>query len=380
MIRILLDTNILHQEGLNSTRFQVLKRLINNGSICLIVPEIVIKEYKSKKIEQANEDLKKIQTAIDSLNRKSVLDKDSYQVNSFSGLIESSIAKIDQVVDSWIKDNKILVPLISETSIDELFTSYFSGTGAFRIKKQREDIPDAVIYDCITRLAKSEKLIVVAKDNVLTNSVRSIDGVEVRSDLKDILNIPEVKTVLDALNKNEMEVNSIIEALSASNSEFYVSEYVKENHLLEFRGFYDDDFVELPYELEQVALANYEVHVTDLIEVFVDSPTYLGDGLFSYSLVADCKAVLSFNCENDVYESLPYEYRKALSKSEFAGENEVLVKGDVNVHFQGVLVLRGIDTNFEAAELKVHLSYLGSDRSEIECEGTLEKLEVQSIY
>ncbi|XCN74458.1 MAG: PIN domain-containing protein [Candidatus Electrothrix aestuarii] len=50
MIKIILDTNILHQEGLNSTRFQILQRLIKSNAVSLIVPEIVIEEYKSKRV------------------------------------------------------------------------------------------------------------------------------------------------------------------------------------------------------------------------------------------------------------------------------------------------------------------------------------------
>ena len=54
MLNVLLDTNILHEEGLNSTRVLRIQRLIKSNDLKLIVPEIVVNEFKSKRIEQAN--------------------------------------------------------------------------------------------------------------------------------------------------------------------------------------------------------------------------------------------------------------------------------------------------------------------------------------
>ncbi|MCG9642477.1 PIN domain-containing protein [Vibrio sp. Isolate34] len=137
MIKILLDTNILHQEGLQSSRFQVLQRLIKSNAICLVIPEMVLKEYKSKRQDQAEGELKKLNSALDNLNRKSILDKDKFVVRQLINFVSSAIKEADRFVDTWVEENKVVVPLISDTSIDDIFKSYFSGTGAFRNKKRR---------------------------------------------------------------------------------------------------------------------------------------------------------------------------------------------------------------------------------------------------
>ena len=62
MLNVLLDTNILHEEGLNSTRVRRIQRLIKSNDLKLIIPEIVVNEFKSIRIEQANSDLDKIQS------------------------------------------------------------------------------------------------------------------------------------------------------------------------------------------------------------------------------------------------------------------------------------------------------------------------------
>ncbi|MGL0962141.1 PIN domain-containing protein [Vibrio vulnificus] len=380
MIKILLDTNILHQEGLQSSRFQVLQRLIKSNAICLVIPEMVLKEYKSKRQDQAEGELKKLNSALDNLNRKSILDKDKFVVRQFTNFVSSSIKEVERFVDAWVEENKVVVPLISETSIDDIFKSYFSGTGAFRNKKQREDIPDAVILDAIDKLAKEGELFVVAKDGALIEAIKDIDNVVLFKDLTEVIEIPQLKATLAELNANERKVTSIIETLSTFDSSYEVSEYLTDNNLVEVEGFYDEDFVELPYDLSNIELTEHEVHVRNLKEVSVDSPRYLGNGKFAYALAAECEAELSFYCENDAYESLSYEYRKALSKSEVDDLSKVRVAGSIEVVFKGVVELSGIETDIETSQLQVHLSYLGAERSHISCDVSLEKLEVQDIY
>ncbi len=49
MYNVVLDTNILHEEGLNSAGMGVVNRLVNNGIVNLHIPELVIKEFSTKK-------------------------------------------------------------------------------------------------------------------------------------------------------------------------------------------------------------------------------------------------------------------------------------------------------------------------------------------
>lgn len=190
MLNVLLDTNILHEEGLNSTRIQRVQRLIKSNDLKLIVPEIVINEFKSKIVEQANSDLERIQSGLDSLQRKNILPKDSYQIRESIKFISNLINSANGKVDIWMKENNVSVYKISNTSIDELFASYFSGTGAFRGKKKREDIPDAVIYDGIVKISKDTKLIVIVKDGALLSAISKLMNVETYSSLNELLETP----------------------------------------------------------------------------------------------------------------------------------------------------------------------------------------------
>jgi rRNA-processing protein FCF1 len=183
MLNVLLDTNILHEEGLNSTRVQRIQRLIKSNDLKLIIPEIVVNEFKSIRIEQANSDLDKIQSGLDRLQRKNITGKDSRPIKEVIQFILSSISLFNDNVDTWMEHNNVDIYNISNTSIEDLFASYFSGTGAFRNKKAREDIPDAVIYDGIVKISKDTKIAVVVKDGVLLSAISKLNNVDCYSSL-----------------------------------------------------------------------------------------------------------------------------------------------------------------------------------------------------
>lgn len=380
MVNILLDTNILHQEGLKSTRFQVLQRLIKNDFVNLYIPEIVIEEYKSKKIDQANEDLKKLQSSIDSLNRKGILDKEHFIINQFYNHVLSSIEKCNIVIDSWLVENNVYVYPISNTSIVDIFKCYFAGTGAFRKKKQREDIPDAVIHDCIIRLSQDEELSVIAKDNTLLEAISKIDNVKIYKTLSDLLEIPVLKKALTDLNAGEKRVESIINALNHYECRYNIDDYLNENNMVDVKGIYGNDFIELPYELTNIKTQNSLVEINDYEAISVTAPIYLGNGRFSYTLTVECVAKLSFLCDEEDFESLSYSYRKAFSKKEIEDQSEVLVSGEAQIEFLGVLILSGIDENTDSNALKIHLSYIGAERSEIELEINMERIEISDVF
>lgn len=380
MLNVLLDTNILHEEGLNSTRFQRIQRLIKSNDLKLIVPEIVINEFKSKRVEQANSDLEKIQSGLDSLQRKNVIIKESFPIRQAINFILSSTNAINDDVDIWMKENNVYIYKISNTSINELFASYFSGTGAFRGKKKREDIPDAVIYDGIVKISQDTKLVVVVKDGVLLNAISKLKNVEPYSSLSELLELPLLKGKVEGLDKEERKVKSILEVLDNFDCQYQISNYIEENELVEIESSYENDFIQLPYEFEDIEISSKEVKVKSVGDILLSLPNYLGNKKFSLTMDIESKAEFSFYCEDEQYELLPYLYRKVLTKELSENNSEVHVYGTLDITLQGVLIIGNIDENTEASELKLHLSYLGADRCEIECMLEIESVKINEIY
>jgi rRNA-processing protein FCF1 len=380
MLNVLLDTNILHEEGLNSTRVQRIQRLIKSNDLKLIVPEIVINEFKSKRIEQANSDLDKIQSGLDSLQRKNITVKDSFQIRQAIDFISSSIKSCNDNVDIWMEENNVTIYKISNTSIDELFASYFSGTGAFRGKKKREDIPDAVIYDGIVKISEDTKLAVVCKDGVLLKAISKLKNVESYSSLSELLELLLLKERIEELDKDESKVKSILEALDTFDCQYNISNYLEENKIVDVESCYENDFIKLPYDFEDIEISRKEVKVKSVGDIYLSSPNYLGNKKFSLTMDIESEAEFSFYCEDEQYELLPYAYRKVLTKDLTENGGEIYVYGALDVTLQGVLVIENVDENTDLSELKLHLSYLGADRCEIECALEIESAKVNEIY
>jgi hypothetical protein len=379
MLNVLLDTSILHEEGLNSTRVQRIQRLIKSNDLKLIIPEIVVNEFKSIRIEQANSDLDKIQSGLDRLQRKNIAGKDSRQIKEVIQFILSSISLFNDKVDTWMEQNNVDIYKISNTSIEDLFASYFSGTGAFRNKKAREDIPDAVIYDGIAKISKDTKIAVVVKDSVLLSAISRLNNVDCYSSLSELLELPFLKKRIEELDKKESKVKSILELLDTSDCQYEICSYLNDNKLVEVEKYYEGNFIKLPYDFVDIEVLDQEVTVKSFGDIYLFSPNYLGNQKFSLTMNVEAKAELSFYCEDEKYELLPYGYRKVLTKEISENRNEVHVYGTLGVTLQGVLVVENIDENTEASELKLHLSYLGAVRCEIKCSLEIESIQVNYI-
>ena len=379
MLNVLLDTNILHEEGLNSTRVQRIQRLIKSNDLKLIIPEIVVNEFKSKRIEQANSDLDKIQSGLYRLQRKNIAGKDSPPIKEVIQFILSSISLFNDKVDTWMEQNNVDIYKISNTSIEDLFASYFSGTGAFRNKKAREDIPDAVIYDGIVKISKDTKIAVVVKDGVLLSAISKLNNVDCYSSLSELLELPLLKKRIEELDKIESKVKSILELLDTSDCQYDICSYLNDNKLVEVEKCYEGDVIKLPYDFVDNEVLEQEVTVKSVGDIYLFSPNYLGNKKFSLTMNVEAKAELSFYCEDEQYELLPYGYRKVLTKEISENRNEVHVYGTLGVTLQGVLVVENIDENTEASELKLHLSYLGAARCEIKCSLEIESIQVNYI-
>jgi len=380
-MKVILDTNILHQEGLNSTRIQILKRLVKNESVEVVIPEIVIKEYNTKVIEDIRAEIKNIESSIDKLHRRNSLNLDSYQVRGFLNLLEKCESEFDKAFTNWLQSQNAKIHEISRTSIVDLFDDYFAGRGAFREKKTRSDIPDAVIFDCIKKIAKDEsnEVAVILNDKILDKAASEIENVRTYKTIGDLLEIEYLKDEISKLNAGENQVNSIIEVLNSSECVSLVASYLEEHDLIDVVGEVNNlDVTELPYDLEMLDdMPIFQLNITSLDYFVLGNASYLGEGRFSYNLNAECHATLFFVCEEIEYESLPYVYRKEFRKISSDSNVYISVEGDVKVTYSGVVIFNNIDESTDANQIKVHLSYLDAEQCEITVDVELESIVIE---
>jgi rRNA-processing protein FCF1 len=381
-MNVMLDTNILHSEGLMSVSMQRLLRLVKSGDLKIIIPEIVADEFKSKKKDESTADLNQFDASISNLVRKGVVPRNDHTLSKSRDYIAKLISEIDSNFDKWIVDNEIEIYQISNTSIEAVFNNYFNGVGAFGSKKKREDIPDAVIYDGILRLSEREPLEFVAKDGTLNKAVSDLPNVRCYSTLNELLQLGSLQEKLNELDTNDRQVTLILSTLNSSDVEYDLSRILENNKVL-IEGAYYDESIELPFEFEDIKVIDLQANVREVSEVLLLRAVYLGESKFSYEVSIECKAELHFFCNEDDYEKLPYIYRKALEEdTEYPNRknNEVHVSGVMETELRGSYTLSQIDENLEPSELKVHLSYIDSNKCEIESLLEMKKLVIKDLY
>jgi rRNA-processing protein FCF1 len=317
MLTVLFDTNILHQEGLYSSRIQRFQRLLKNSECKLIIPEIVIKEYKTKRVSIAKKEFSNIDRCLATLQKKKFITSNrglfSY---SFNHTCEDCINNISTEIDSWVNENNVEIYKISNTSIDTLFANYFEGNGAFREPKCREDIPDAVIYDAIVNIAKNTKLYVIVKDGGLQKSLKNIENVEYFSSLDDFLNIDSIKEITIKFDDQNLRINTILNFLESIDCAINLQSYFYKVGINGIGYTFSSEYLKFPIDYDEINIINPEVIATETEQekdFYFHKSHYLGNNKFSASFSFESKATINFDCHEEEYEYLPYKIRKQLS-------------------------------------------------------------------
>jgi hypothetical protein len=207
MYNVVLDTNILHEEGLNSAGMEVVNLLVSNGIVTLHVPELVIKEFSTKKIDGIIESLSKASSMLKSMDRdiratETTLFHEVIGIKVSIEELSSSIeSRVDGIVQNWIDKNRVnILPLKSEYTTP-VFENYFVGGGVFRSKKERGDLPDAFINLSITELHRSlGRLVIIIKDGVFKKSLSRNENFVILDSLQDLFELPDIKSSIENLD------------------------------------------------------------------------------------------------------------------------------------------------------------------------------------
>ena len=384
MLTVLFDTNILHQEGLYSSRIQRFQRLLKNSECKLIIPEIVIKEYKTKRITIVKDEFSKIEQCFNKLQKKNILEKNEGVMSySFNHTFKKCIENVSTEIDSWINEYHIEVYKISNTSIDTLFTNYFEGKGAFREPKCRDDIPDGVIYDAIINIAKNKNISVVVKDGAFKKSLENVKNVTCYSSLEDFLSIDSIKEVTQKFDNQNSRINEILSFLDSIDCSINLQSYFSKVGINGIDYSFSKEYLNFPIDYDEIKLIDPEVLATEYNkekDFYFHDPHYLGGNKFSISFSIESKAYISFNCHDEEYEYLPYKVRKQFNTKKTEDSTVLHVSGVIDVKFNGVVTISNIEEELTPKEVKVHFTYLDAKECDISCTLDIESVEINEMF
>ena len=99
----------------------------------------------------------------------------------------------------WLKEIKAIVHEIDPSDGTNVMNAYFSGEPPFRQVKERDDIPDAFIWQSLNRLnGESEEIFFVSGDKVFRNRVNEhLKNLKVFNSLRDLFEQPQLIMLVD---------------------------------------------------------------------------------------------------------------------------------------------------------------------------------------
>ena len=208
MINLVLDTNILHQEGIDSGRMKVLRTLTDSGIVKVYIPEIVKREFCTKRISSVKELLEKAIYNFKGAHKK-VESECEIKATLTSieaetrGVLDSVELGVNDEFSNWEKAFGVeILPFIPE-DISIVLDDYFKGAGAFRSIKNRDDIPDSMIHTSICRLAERvDQVSLVIKDGTFKKCMDNHPKVEVFESLSDFFQLQEIA---DQISKGHLK-------------------------------------------------------------------------------------------------------------------------------------------------------------------------------
>ena len=383
-MRVSLDTNVLHQEGFKSQSMRLLHRLVEAGFLELFLSRMVLREYDSKRKLEVSSKLQSARDNLQELNKS--FSKSGIKLGALS-ILESEILRLlpdldasrESAMQDWLDDFKVSVIDADLDTYNHVWDDYFSGYGAFKRAKNRDDIPDAVIARSLERLARDGNgLAFICKDGQLKKFMSEVPGVQVFTELSEFISSPFFVEKLGELDSH----NKVIESFKSA-----ISSEVFQGCLLKYLCAADSDFQyaiwqgdeiegksELPLNVYGSPIAKgLDASSIDRVEFgpvaciharhYVVPMTFSADAHFEF--VADYAEWL--HAREDVKAWVEVLSADGDGLCKFSVQQSCDVSGQINIHFL---------EDLSAEDFMVHAKYIGVEDSPLDVEFIPVKLQL----
>lgn len=347
-MNVILDTNILHQEGLHSGSMKMLLKIVKSTNVRVLIPEIVKREFITKRVFDAKDSFRTIKGVLFDLRKK--MQQGSEMSNSVES-VDNAILDIEEKIkngfadefDLWCIENDVEVLNFNNELFSSVLDDYFSGEGAFKHPKRRDDIPDSIISHSVLEFLKdNDNVVVVVKDGVLKNHLSKVVGLKVFDTLKEFLDSPKM---VELLSEIEQENNNA-EILKR----IFSNEYFHNNLLENFRenlkksyGVFQRIYVEESGVggVGELKLDTFGVSINgivpDIDEIKFGKVAYLYPGAMAVGVSMIGISDLHYCSDYVNYMALPAERRELLDLTSMDGRGIVDISERRKVRIDGYL-------------------------------------------
>jgi len=364
MINLILDTNILHQEGLNSGRMQVLKKLINNEMVKLFIPEIVKREFTTKRASEITNALNSMKGNISKLQNR--IDFENGLKKS-SQEIEKELTKLKAIVEesveaefqTWVDELRVTILIFNPEQIDSVLNDYFNGSGVFKSLKNREDLPDSMIHHTIKQLVVDiGEVHLTLIDGTFKKNMKKDQNVKVYDSLDEFFTIDTIETFLSN-EQFEQYFNS--EKLATRLMNYLQTQGELISHI-----YIPDGAVE---NIEQVGIRifNAEINYPDaaaINDLSISNFYVISDTEFTADVSFTSHASLHFISDYGSYLELEREKEREIDMDSMNGEGICDLYESYIAKFQGIISFN-FDEKYELEQIESLFDNLTSNDSNL---------------
>lgn len=202
MLHVLFDTSVLRQDPQRkSAAFQVISRIGNAGELIIHIPQVVKLEFLSHRENEYLKPLEKAESGFDKVSKKPLSDSLKESLEQQGLVINESISNVKKWVHQefkyWCGHVGAEIYEIESHHSSNVFNSYFKGVLPFKSVKNRADLPDAFIFECVKDVArKVDKLKVIVNDKKLRETCDTLENITTFNSLDDFVKSEDFREVV----------------------------------------------------------------------------------------------------------------------------------------------------------------------------------------
>ncbi|MGR5144877.1 PIN domain-containing protein [Photobacterium sp. DNB23_23_1] len=302
MPKVVLDTNILRENGIDKSDMVMLARLARESTLDVYIPNIVKREYLSQQYLDLSEHCQKISSSLQAIRKKMNNAHPNHQYvekisNQLKQLKEGLEAPIYDSFTDWMQANRIEEIPFKPVDIVSIIDEYFSGGGVFKKAKHRDDFPDAMISKGVLSLAQKGPVIVLCKDGNFHEKISKYENVTVIKTLREFLDTPTISSILKELDKKSEKIELIKSVLTSCNSQEILKMY-----LLSEEADIEDVYLngdELSGTDNLLLESSYNediqyIDVSTIHHITLGDIRYINDDMYSVDVQFEAKAAVNY--------------------------------------------------------------------------------------
>lgn len=186
VISAFFDTTVFRNDPLRNTpEFALVKRLGELSRLELHLSEVSRREFISQQESHFDEQLAKVRAALGNIRRRVPDAKLLASAEDEIDGITSQRSILTEEFDCWLADVSSIVHPVAEHHGSRVVTSYFSGDVPFKRIQNRDDFPDAFIFESLADVARESSILhFVTGDKNLAEAASLLPQVEVHASLE----------------------------------------------------------------------------------------------------------------------------------------------------------------------------------------------------